>query len=242
MIHRCYCQTLIVHCENWQLAATRKKNACSASWSITAQVRCSGHVNVSLVIFLYVGHEVCCIPVVSDRPVVSKRVNIHSRLLYSSHMRKSDNLSFPYLYDINFTWDIESKVSLDECLKCRWRTYTTDVTLLSSTLHCQQHYLVATCLAFLQLHIQITYTQSGSLEQLLNLLFLIEWLSISPLNCSGFLSQEAPGVVWAGRCDYMPACVNLMCLCACAFLHMIVLHKKSNILMSQTPRKATDIS
>lgn len=65
--------TLIAHCEKWQLAATRKKNAFSTCWSITEQAECSGHVTVSIVTFI---------------PVESADRCRHSTVLYSSHIVK----------------------------------------------------------------------------------------------------------------------------------------------------------
>lgn len=103
--------------------------------------------------------------------------------------------------------------------------YSTESNVSPGECH-QQHYLVVGCHALLQLHVQITYTESGSLEQLLNLclgfFFPKSDCLTSPLNCSGFTSQEAQEVAWAGRCDCIPVCVDLnafVCVHSCTCVY-----------------------
>lgn len=69
--------------------------------------------------------------------------------------------------------------------------------------------------ALLQLHVQITQRVAAwnNFWTSFFFFFLQEWLSNSPLKCSGFTSQEAQEVKWAGRCDCIPACVDYMSLC-----------------------------
>lgn len=133
-------------------------------------------------------------------------------------------MSFPSLV-FTTNYNTESNVSPGEC-------------------H-QQHYLVVGCHALLQLHVQITYTESGSLEQLLNLclgfFFSKEWLSNLASELLWIYLSGSPRSC-VGREVWLHTCLCwLKCLCVCAFMHVCVLQNKPNKHVSQTPREAVEL-